>query len=308
MAKRFTDTNKWNNPWFRKLPSHFKALWLYLLDQCDTVGVIYYDLNLFSYYVGQKLTEEEFFKYFNEKVARIEEDKIWVTGFVSFQYETLSPKNRAHLGIMKKVLKLAAGLKVDEETEKLLGVFRGHMESVRGLETLKVKEEVKEEVKNSINTGEESSEIPTSILQLIKMQCGFPDEVIEEYRKKAWLSYQGSQKPNKNWTQFVANYFSNNQEKIRQTIQDKDQPPKTQNSGKSEAVAMGSRIYSDVLKAGMHGLKDYLANLNKTEKLALESFGMASEILRAQSEFEASAIKRRLKEACEQAIQNKQAG
>lgn len=48
MAKRFSDTEKWSDPWFSELTPELKLLWLYILDSCDHAGI---------WNVNQKLAE-----------------------------------------------------------------------------------------------------------------------------------------------------------------------------------------------------------------------------------------------------------
>jgi hypothetical protein len=44
MAYRFTNTEKWNDPWFSGLDWRQKVVFLYLCDQCDMAG--FYEINL----------------------------------------------------------------------------------------------------------------------------------------------------------------------------------------------------------------------------------------------------------------------
>ena len=49
MAKRFTSTEKWSDPWYRKLSAKHKCLWDWLFTQCDIAGSIEPDLELASF-------------------------------------------------------------------------------------------------------------------------------------------------------------------------------------------------------------------------------------------------------------------
>ena len=53
MAKRFTDTNKWQKQFIRKLPSAYKILWIYILDDCDHAGVWTVDTEIASIKIGE---------------------------------------------------------------------------------------------------------------------------------------------------------------------------------------------------------------------------------------------------------------
>lgn len=38
MGKRFTDTDKWDDPWWSELSPNDKLIWLYVLDKCNHIG------------------------------------------------------------------------------------------------------------------------------------------------------------------------------------------------------------------------------------------------------------------------------
>lgn len=99
--KRFTDTTKWRNPWFRKLPPPLKCFWNFICDECDHAGFWKVDLELAEFLIGVKFTQANIFEAFD---GRVEEcaGGVWrVVPFVEFQYGQLSPANAAHRGVIK---------------------------------------------------------------------------------------------------------------------------------------------------------------------------------------------------------------
>lgn len=51
MSKRFTETDKWRDPWFRKLTPLQKCLFGYLCDNCNNAGFIEIDVEGWSLYI-----------------------------------------------------------------------------------------------------------------------------------------------------------------------------------------------------------------------------------------------------------------
>ena len=154
---------------------------------------------------------------------------------------------------------------------------------------------------HSSSTTTESSEIPSDILTAIKTTMQYPDEIIEDTRKDAWIKYLAKENPEKNWKRFISHYIVNEKETIRNLAIDRGKVVKkpTQNN---QARDMASKIYTQVLRNGMHGLRDTLKSLSPLEVSALDRFGLASEIISCPSDFQATEIKNRLKAACEEAI------
>lgn len=99
--KRFTDTEKWFDPWFRSMPPKMKCVWQYILDTCDNVGVWKLDLVGLSFNVGETVFEEEFAKYFDGRLLKISDEKYWVRKFVSFQYGELTMASAPHRAYIK---------------------------------------------------------------------------------------------------------------------------------------------------------------------------------------------------------------
>lgn len=96
MAKRFTESDKWSDPWFRGLPAEHKLAWLYLLDNCDTAGVINLDRPLADFQIGTALDWEDFRSHCADRLLVLPSGKWFVCRFVEFQYGNLSRDCRAH--------------------------------------------------------------------------------------------------------------------------------------------------------------------------------------------------------------------
>ena len=109
MSKRFTEANKWTqNKWFRKLNPDNKLFWLFILDNCDQIGLWEEDIELASMLIGHEYTKEILLNEFKDKITLIENGKKWwIKDFISFQYGVLvdSEKNKPHkyyISLLKK--------------------------------------------------------------------------------------------------------------------------------------------------------------------------------------------------------------
>jgi hypothetical protein len=107
LAKRFTDTDKWKKPWFRKLPLKMKAAWIYICDNCDHAGVWPADFDLLSFQIGEVVTEMDFRAHFEGRFEMHEGGKISFPSFIEFQYGELNPDNRTHKSVISILTKLA---------------------------------------------------------------------------------------------------------------------------------------------------------------------------------------------------------
>lgn len=102
MAKRFTDTSKWDSAWFSALPPKMKLAWLYLCDKCDHAGIWDINLPLLSFQLGEQITLDEICAAFAGKVE-VRGGRLVVISFIEFQYGGLNPKNRVHKSILNRL-------------------------------------------------------------------------------------------------------------------------------------------------------------------------------------------------------------
>lgn len=98
--KRFTETLKWQDPWFRRLSGPAKMLWLYALDHCDNIGIVELDFPLVSTDLKTKVTEKHLFE-FGDRLQDIGNGKYFLPKFIGFQYGTLSPNCPAHKRVIQ---------------------------------------------------------------------------------------------------------------------------------------------------------------------------------------------------------------
>ena len=112
MAKRFTATEKWMDPWFRSLPADQKHGWNFLCDNCDAAGVIDLDRDVADFLIGQPVDWDGLLKAAGGRIAVIKKGKLWITGFIQFQYGHLSEECRAHKPVFALIQKHSLGNRV----------------------------------------------------------------------------------------------------------------------------------------------------------------------------------------------------
>ena len=52
MGKRFTATEKWDDPDYLSLSAETKILWQYLCDKCNQAGVIKFSATIATFYIS----------------------------------------------------------------------------------------------------------------------------------------------------------------------------------------------------------------------------------------------------------------
>jgi len=99
MSKRFTDSKKWRNEWFRTLSTQAKLAWVYLCDECESHGIFKMDFGLAKFQTGLPITKANLIKWLKDKIFFLDEETVVLLKFYSFQYgdskDTWSAKIRA---------------------------------------------------------------------------------------------------------------------------------------------------------------------------------------------------------------------
>lgn len=160
MAKRFTDTNKWNDVWFSQLPNDYKLVWIYILDTCDNAGIWLKNIKNLNFFCNTNLTEEDLIKIFSDKLSKITEEKMIVNKFCTIQYgdNFLESKNKAVLAAIK--------------TLNTLNLIK----DVKGIATLSIpyqypmntpKEQEQEQVKDKVK-DKEQEQVKDKIKEIVK--------------------------------------------------------------------------------------------------------------------------------------------
>jgi len=141
MAKRFTDSEKWQDRWFRKLPSIYKLFWIFILDNCNHAGIWKKDLELAEFLIGEKFCEipdefpGDFKQYFGERIIFFSNDYWFIPKFVRFQYGNLNPESKIHGSVIKELEKHS--------------LWEGYQKGIyKGLNTLKAKAKAKDKDKD----------------------------------------------------------------------------------------------------------------------------------------------------------------
>ena len=103
MAKRFTDSRKWDDDWFDELDPKYKFMWVYMLDKCDHAGFFKPNLKQANYHLGVAFSKEELLEVFKTKIIECK-NQWFLTSFIPFQYGELKSTNNLHISIQNKLI------------------------------------------------------------------------------------------------------------------------------------------------------------------------------------------------------------
>ena len=177
--KRFTDTRKFFDEWFQSLSQAHKLAWLYLLDDCDAAGVVDLNARLASFLIGEEVDWDAFCMASDQRVVRLESGKLFLTGFIEFQYGRLSRECKAHAPVFASLEKHFSNRDVPQRVSK------GYP---KGIHTLKEKDKEKDKdsgIRNKEDATAEAAAAPTP-------ESDLPPAL--ESAVAAWVAYKAERR------------------------------------------------------------------------------------------------------------------
>ena len=204
--KRFTETEKWRDPWFRKLSAGAKLAFLYIIDNCDNAGVWTADKELADFSIGMEIPWVKVLEAFGERVSVLPSGDWLIVRFVEFQFGKLSKECKPHLQVMRLIEKHR--------------VSKGYP---KGFGTLEDKEEDKEKDKKGDARGkpESRSEVDAYAAE-IGMSKADVDSWFDHFEANGWKV--GGKAAMKDWQAALRNgqrrapSFSTTKQKPRASV------------------------------------------------------------------------------------------
>jgi len=190
MAKRFTDTEKFTDPWYRRLSSKHKLLWEYLLCTCNHAGIVTIDLELVELVLKERFKDDDISTFFSDRVLRLSEFKYFIPKFLDFQYGKLNPASKVHGSVMDALSKESITYNSLEvgRSYTLAIEYSNTSDSIKEKEKDKDKAKVKDKAKEKEKASYENTtlSVKNSPLEVLN----FEDQEIITWLRKGSLPLQ----------------------------------------------------------------------------------------------------------------------
>jgi len=104
MAKRLTDTEKWNDDWYISLCNDYRIIWQWLLDNCNHAGVCKRSIKLMNLMCNTDITEATLIEIMEGRLIIV--DNNWfIPKFLKFQYTSLKSQRPVIISVIKELEK-----------------------------------------------------------------------------------------------------------------------------------------------------------------------------------------------------------
>jgi hypothetical protein len=155
MAKRFSDSEKWNDVWFTELNNDQKIIWIYLLDNCDNAGIFKLNIKLINFNCSTNISVEEFIYIFKDRITQINKESWLINKFCTYQYGAdflIKTGNKAVQSAIKKLMEVKVVELINDNytlsipySSPINTILIGDLSPI---DSLKDKDRDKEQVKN----------------------------------------------------------------------------------------------------------------------------------------------------------------
>lgn len=126
MAKRFIDSEIFKDPWFKKLESDFKLLWIHTFTVCDNAGLYPVEIEIACIRCGIKpISTEEAENAFKEKIFVLDAGETWfLPSFIKIQYRNeLKINNKALSNVIPRLFERDLISEIEPGLFKLKDIF-----------------------------------------------------------------------------------------------------------------------------------------------------------------------------------------
>jgi hypothetical protein len=132
MSKRFTETEKWKDPWFRRLSPSEKLVFLFLIENCDNAGFYEPDTETMSFHIGLTSAEVEGAYKGLTRVFEAAAGWVWIKNFLKHQKNLpLSETNPAHRQIIRLINEQSTRFADSVEFQTLASPYLGPDKGLR---------------------------------------------------------------------------------------------------------------------------------------------------------------------------------
>lgn len=104
MAKRLTDTEKWNDDWYLSLDNDYRIIWQWLLDNCNHAGICKRNIKLLNVMCNSGTTENQLIEKMDGRII-INGNDWFIPKFLKFQYPTLHSQKPVIVSVRNELIK-----------------------------------------------------------------------------------------------------------------------------------------------------------------------------------------------------------
>ena len=190
MAKRYTDSLKWDDPFFADLPNDYKLLWIFILDKCNHAGIYKLNPRMAEFCLGTKYDWNKVLGVFKGRIQSLNEEKWFIPKFIEYQYGVLTDTNRVHNSIIqilnKEGLRTVLGSKdKDKDQDKVKDKDKD------------IIKEIIDDLNNTLNTSYKTTSSKTQQLIKARLSEGYTLENFKTVHRTKHKEWKDDPKMNK---------------------------------------------------------------------------------------------------------------